>query len=168
MAKLSVGDWEGFQIDLMKLAEMPDEVKDEMLSAGAEVVARETRIEATKLGLEYDIKNRNERHTAAGNTLRGQRRSYTTGATAKSVSVGKMKKGKGGAPAKYVYFKGDRPPRSPNSKKIKATEVAFLNEFGSKNINQRSFVYNANRRAAKEACDEQEKVYKRFCEKNNL
>lgn len=159
MAKLSVDGLSDFMMTMDEIATMPENVVDEMLHAEAEIVAAATRTEATALGMGYG--GDNERHTTETNRLPGQKHSYSTGATARAVAVSKLKKN---AKGKWVsvYFKGTRPDGK------KASEIAFLNEYGTRTINARSFVRIANEKSAAAATEAAAAVYDQYLKSKNL
>lgn len=165
MAQLSFSGIDDLMLSLSDIAELPDAVADEMLEAEAQIVAEATREEAAKLGMYegYDTHN-NERHTSLTNQLPGQVRSYSTGELAKSVKVGKMKIVKG-VRQKSIYFAGSR---KRGKTVTRNAEIAFLNEFGTRTINQRNFVLLANQKAGGRAEKAAEKVYDKFLRSKGL
>nr|DAL07473.1 MAG TPA: hypothetical protein [Caudoviricetes sp.] len=153
---------------LQQLAELPDEVIDEMLNARADVIVEAQRAEASKLGM-YETKttHNNTRNTSATNILRGQTQSYSQGTTAKSIKKGKVKI-KNGQRVLYVTPTGSRKRGKKNPKRTKNSEIAFLNEYGTRTINARNFIRIANERSADAAVAAEFEVYSRWLESRGL
>lgn len=170
MAKFSFSRMDGLLLDMQELAELPVEVLDEMLLAQAGVVASAQREEAKKLGMYRTASNHNNtrdqwsKAKRRRNYLPGQRKSYSTGALARSVKVAKPKEQKG-VRAVSIYFAGTR---KRGKTRTKNSEIAFLNEFGTRTINQRNFVRTANQRTAQEATQAAMDVYDRWLKSKNL
>lgn len=165
MAKLYSDDWAGLMLSLEEIAELPDDVAEEMLDAEAEIVLAAQRSEAEKLGKYsgYDTHN-NTRDTSPTNSLPGQTRSYSTGELARSIKKGKMQV-KGGKRSKRIYFSGSR---KRGKTRTKNSEIAFLNEFGSRTINARNFIRVANEKSADAAVEAAAKVHDAFLKSKNL
>ena len=165
MAHIQFNGLDGFALSLAEVANLPDDIVAEMLTAEAEVVAEATRKEAQKLGVGYDEKNNNARNTTTENTLPGQEKTYSTGLTAKSVAVSKMKRDKKGVRTVSVYFKGKR---RRGNQTVSNAEIAFLNEYGTRTINARNFVWRANQGSSEEALKASAEVYDAFLKSKNL
>ena len=164
MAKVEFKGIDDVVQSLQQLAELPDEVIDEMLNARADVIAEAQRAEASKLGM-YATKttHNNTRSTSATNILRGQTQSYSQGTTAKSIKKGKVKI-KDGQRVLYVTPTGSRKRGKKNPKRTKNSEIAFLNEYGTRTINARNFIRIANERSADAAVAAEFEVYSRWLE----
>lgn len=160
MAQLSFSGLDELMLSMREIAEIPDEVQDRMLDAEAQIVAEAIRGEAAKLGIGYDAKNENERHTSETNTLPGQIQSYSTGKLAQSVKVGKVKIVKGRR-QKYIYFAGSR---TRGKTRTRNAEIAFLNEYGTRTINARNFVRTAHQKSEAAATEAAAAVYNRWLE----
>ena len=165
MAKMSVNGLDDLMLSLEEIAEIPEDVVAAMLDAEAEIVAPEIRKEAAKLGMYsgYDTHG-NSRDTTPDNTLLGQERSYSTGELARSVKVGKMKT-KNAQRQKYIYFSGSR---KRGKSRVKNSEIAFLNEYGTRTINARNFIWVAIERVKDQAVKASAKVYDEFLKSKNL
>lgn len=167
MAKFDpgTGEIDKLMLSLEEIADLPDEVIDAMLEAGAEVAAREQRAEANKLGMYIGTTNDgNRRDTAPGNTLPGQKKSYSSGVLAKSIRISKAKKTHGGKII-TIYFSGSR---QRGLTETTNSEIAFLNEYGSRNINARNFIWTANKRSEEEVEAAQAAVYDRYLKEKGL
>lgn len=165
MARLYSDSWNGFMQDMENIAGIPDDVAEEMLDAEAGIVLAAQRSEAEKLGMYtgYDTHN-NTRDTSPTNSLPGQTRNYSTGELARSIRKGKMQV-KDGKRSKRIYFSGSR---KRGKTRTKNSEIAFLNEFGSRTINARNFIWVANEKAADAAVEAAAKVHDKFLKDNNL
>lgn len=164
MAQLSFSGLDELMLSMREIAEIPDEVQDEMLEAEAQIVAEAIRGEAAKLGIGYDAKNENERHTSETNKLPGQTQNYATGGLARSVKVGKVKAVKGQR-QKYIYFAGSR---KRGKTRTRNAEIAFLNEYGTRTINARGFVKAAHKKVEAAAVQAAAAVYNRWLESKGL
>lgn len=170
MAKLQITGFEE-AIDLLDhIANMPDEIIDEMLIAGGEVAAEALRYSTLKEGV------------------------FDTGQVYDSITLGKPRKDK----TIGVYFKGLRAgasapatkPRKSGAPKEVTTEaeaqayidnlksqsvrvrsrnadVAFINEYGApdKNIPARQFVRKAQEDAAEPATEAATRVFDEYMDK---
>ncbi|MGI6156590.1 MAG: hypothetical protein ACOYEB_11795 [Enterococcus lemanii] len=124
-----------YSSDFPDFEEIPDSVLDEMLKAGAEIVANEQRKTAKSM---------------LGEKGRGD------GTTAESVKVQKPEASKRGGRQIAITFSGSR----PNGNKTKRNaEVAFINEYGKSGQPAKQFIRIANETAADEALGRQEAIY---------
>ena len=140
MAHLSVNGLDGLLDDLQSIEELPDEVAEEMLDAEAAIVEEAQVYTGMKMGV------------------------YRTGDTLRSITHGKMKRGRDGQRAKYVY------PQGTNEKGERTATVAFINEFGApqRGIAARPFIRTANELSADEAVEAAADVYDQFLKSKNL
>lgn len=140
MAELTTSGLDELLEDLGSVAEIPDAVVLEMLSAEAEVVAEAQAQEARAMGV------------------------LDTGRTAESITFDKKLKTTADGKAIYVYPKGTR---SDGSKR-RVAEVAFINEFGKKGQPGRPFIRTANEKAAEAAEKAALAAYDDFLKSKNL
>lgn len=128
-------------LSMEELADLPDEVLDEMLMAEAEVAVEAQKRVGRRMGVE------------------------DTGMTLNSIRVAKKTK-KSAAGGRYVEVY----PAGRNKKGNRNTEVAFINEFGAseRNIASRPFMRKANEECADEAVDAAARVYDAFLRSKNL
>lgn len=152
MAEISFRGLDEFALSLKEVAELPDEVVDEILTAGADVTVEAQRAEARKLG------------RPGGYWNAKQKRSYATGGTALSIKKGKVKVKDG----KRVLYLTPVGTRARGKAKTRNAEIAFLNEFGTKTIQARGFLRKANEESAAEATAAQAAVYNKFLEAKGL
>ena len=118
MAKIQFDGMDTFVLSMKQVAELPDDVIDEMLNAGADVVVDAQRAEAEKLGKLGGYRNS------------GQKRDYSTGTTARSIKKGKIKL-KNGQRVIYVTPTGTRKRGNTTTRNA---EVAYENEYGTRTI----------------------------------
>lgn len=140
-------------LSLKQVAELPDEVIDEMLNARADVVVAAQQAEARKLGTEYRNKN--------------QKKNYSTGKTALSIKKGKIKV-KDGVRILFVTPTGSRVRGKKGQFVTRDAEIAFLNEYGTKTIQARSWLRAANEKCADEALKVEMAVYDRYLQEKGL
>lgn len=152
MAEISFKGLDEFTLSLKEIAELPDEVIDEMLNAGADVAVAAQRREAEKLGKLGGYRND------------GQRIDWSTGETARSIKKGRVKT-KDGHRVIYVTPTGSRRRGKTTTRNA---EIAFLNEFGTKTIHARGFIRKANEDSAAAATAAQLAIYNKFLESKNL
>ena len=142
MAKFSTVGLEDLERDFAAVAEMPDSVILEMLTAEAEVIAEAQAAEARAM-------------------LSGP---YSTGTTAGGVTFDRKLTKTADGKAVYVAIKGTR----SDGNRRRVAEVAFVNEFGKKRQPARPFIRVANERAADGAVEAAARVYDGFLKSKNL
>ena len=152
MAEFSFRGLDEFTLSLKEVAELPEEVVDEMLNAGADVTAAAQRQEAEKLGKLGGYRNDSQ-------TI-----DWSTGETARSIKKGRVKT-KDGHRVIYITPVGSRKRGKTTTRNA---EIAFLNEFGTKTIRARGFIRKANENSAEAATAAQMEVYNRYLESKNL
>ena len=134
---VDASQWEGLALDWAELAKLPDQVIDDMLIAGGDV-----------------MKPYAER--AAISMIQGP---YATGmkGTAGHVKRGRPKKSGKGGRALYITFSGSR---KRGNTVTRNAEIAFFNEFGTRKKGQppRQFVHTATEQGADPASEAEEKV----------
>ena len=140
MARFEVDGLDALTTDLADLAKLPDSVVDGMLNAEADVLVAEQRKTAEQM-------------------LRG--RGYETGATARSIKKGKIKKS---GNDRTIYIT----PTGTNARGTRNAEVAFINEYGKKGQPARPFIRTANERAGDRAVEAGEKVLNAYLDSKNL
>lgn len=140
MAELSTSGLDELLSDLGSIAELPDAVVLEMLTAEAGVIAEAQAAEARAMGV------------------------LDTGKTAESITFDKKLKTTADGKAIYGYPKGTR----SDGNKRRVAEVAFINEFGKDGQPGRPFIRTANERKGDEAVEAAAKVYDDFLKSKNL
>ena len=170
MAQFHFSGLDELMLDLEDVANLPEDVHDEMLNAMADVTLKAQKAEAKKLGMYsgYDTHNNSRdqmsRDGKTWNFLPGQVRSYSTGTLAKSIRKGKVSE-KADERTIKIYFSGSR---RRGKQVTKNSEIAFLNEFGTRTINARNFIWVANEKSAEEATRAAAEVYDRYLKTKNL
>nr|DAP70478.1 MAG TPA: hypothetical protein [Caudoviricetes sp.] len=152
VAEIRFDGLDTFVLSMRQVAELPDDVHDAMLNAGADVVVEAQRAEARKLGKFSGYRNSR------------QRRDYSTGITAECIKKGKVKV-KNGERCIYVTPTGTR--RRGNTTTRNA-EIAYVNEYGTDSIQARGFIRKASEKCADETTTAEFMVYNRFLESKNL
>lgn len=147
MAEISFKGLDEFQLSMKEVAELPDEIIDEMLNAGADVAAEAQQKEAAVV-------------------LKG---AYATGKTALSIKKGRVKV-KNGARVIYVTPTGTRKRGKRKITKTRNAEIGFVNEYGAphRGISPRPFIAVANEKSAAETTAAQAAVYNRWLESKDL
>lgn len=143
MAEFTEYGLDQLRLSLEEIADIPEGVLLEMLSAQGEVV---------KQGQERRL---------AGMKWKDE----STGQLARSIQVsGKLKRG-AGAPALYVYPQGVR-----RDGKTRNAEVGFLQEYGAprRGVEGRQWMRLANEESAEEAVRAAAEVYSRWLEGEGL
>lgn len=148
MANFSVSGLDEFMLSMQQVAELPESVIEDMLKAGADVVAEAQRKEASAV-------------------LRGP---YATGETALSIEKGRVKLRRDGSRIIYVTPTGNRKRGKRKVSKTRNAEIAFVNEFGvpHRGIPARPFISVANEKSAAATTAAQAAVYNQFLESKNL
>lgn len=171
MAEFNFHGLDEIMLNIAEIASIPEEVQDEMITAQAQVTMEAQREEAKKLGMYSGYDRWNNLRDWANNQLPGQERSYSTGQLAKSIRIGKPKTKKG-VRKLSIYFAGSRTRggkrRWSAPKKIKNSEIAFLNEYGTRTINARHFIWIANEKSANKATEAALEVYDRWLKSKDL
>lgn len=146
MAQLSFSGLDELMLSMREIAEIPDEVQDEMLNAAADIVVKAQRKAASDMGVKR------------------------TELTIESIQKGKVKL-KDGKRVIYVYPRGTR-VRGTDKKgkpiRIRNAEIAFVNEYGTRNHTARPFVLQGNETSAEAATQAEAAVYNRWLESKGL
>ena len=140
MPEISFSGLDSLELSMKEIAEIPDDVKDEMLQAQAAVVVPVMRARAQA----YGIKD--------------------TGLMIDSIKPGKPKKTKTGR-ALYVTPQGKR---RRGQKDTRNTEIAFIGEYGTKKVRARPFMREAVEATAEQAEQAALQVYDRWLKSKNL
>jgi len=140
MPEISFSGLDSLELSMKEIAEIPDDVKDEMLQAQAAVVVPVMRARAQAYGLK------------------------DTGLMIDSIKPGKPKKTKTGR-ALYVTPQGKR---RRGQKDTRNTEIAFIGEYGTKKVRARPFMREAVEATAEQAEQAALQVYDRWLKSKNL
>lgn len=146
MAQLSFSGLDELMLSMQEVVEIPPEVQDEMLNAGADVVVRAQKKAAADLGVN------------------------DTELTIDSIKKTKVKL-KDGKRVIYVYPQGTR-IRGVDEKgkpiRVRNAEIAFVNEYGTRRKSGRPFALQGNESSAEETTQAQAAVYNRWLESKGL
>lgn len=166
MAKFSMLGLEDLELSMQEVAQIPGNVMDEMLNAQADIAMEAQRAEAKKLGKYqgYSATHNNFRATSLTNQLPGQVKSYSTGTLARSIKK-RSKVDKDGRAFVEIYFSGSR---KRGKTRTRNSEIAFLNEFGTRTINARRFIWVANEKIADKANAAAMAIYDRWLKSKDL
>lgn len=140
MAEFSFSGLGDLMLDMQAIAELPEDVQDEMLNAQADVVVKAQQEQAKVMGVE------------------------DTGLTLHSIKKGKVKLKKG-VRVIYVTPTGTR---KRGKKRVRNAEIAFVNEFGKEKQKARPFIRTANEKSAEATTQAAADVYDRFLKSKNL
>ncbi len=147
MARSNTEGIDELMLSMQQVAELPDEVADDMLQAGAKIVAQ-----------------------AQKNRYRTQL--FDTGTLANSIKVSRMKTKRDGSRFLAVYPLGTHSTYTHKGKTIKVrnAEVAFVHEYGApkRGIAAKGIMRAANEESAPSAVAAEAAVYDAWLTKNNL
>jgi len=167
MAEFTSFGLDELMLSLQEIAAIPEEVQDEILTAQATVTMEAQREEAKELGMYEGYRSAigNVRMPERGdNILWGQEKSYSTGRLAKSIRVSSPHTRKEKRRIK-IFFAGRR---KRGKKYTTNSEIAFLNEYGTRTINARHFIWVANEKSANRATEAALEVYDRWLKSKDL
>lgn len=141
MAEFRAVGLDELSFSLQEIAEIPEDIQDEMLNAQGDIVAQEQQATARRYGIQR------------------------TGTLIRSIKPGKVKLNKHGSRVLYVTPVGSR---VRGGKKTTNAEIAFLNEYGTRGQRARPFMRDANERSAKAATQAAADIYYRWQESRGL
>lgn len=147
MAEFRAVGLDELSLSLQEIAEIPEDIQDEMLQAQGNIVARAQRESAKRYGL-YDVES--SKHMAD------------------SIKAGKVKLDKHGNRVLYVSPAGSR---TRGKTKTRNAEIAFVNEYGAdktRHITARPFTRDANERSAEAATQAAADIYYRWQDSRGL
>lgn len=143
MAEFSCNGLDGLMLSLKEIEEIPAEVQDEMLLAGAEVVAKAQREKVMDYGI-YD--GSSPKHVAD------------------SIKPGKVKLKKG---QRFIYV-SPTGSRRRGKTVTRNAEILFVNEYGKKRQKARPAVRDANEASAEATVTAQLAVYNKYLRSTDL
>lgn len=143
MAELTCYGLDGLMLSLKEIEEIPAEVQDEMLLAGAEVVAKAQREKVMDYGI-YD--GSSPKHVAD------------------SIKPGKVKLKKG----QRVIYVSPTGSRRRGKTVTRNAEILFVNEYGKKRQKARPAVRDANEASAEATVTAQLAVYDKYLRSKDL
>ena len=138
MADFGVSGLDELMLSLQEVAQLPEDIQDEMLNAQADVVLRAQQSAAQAI--------------------------KDTGQTARSLRKGKPKSKKG-ARSISITFSGSRKRGKTSTRNA---EIAFVNEFGKRGVPARNFIRSANERSAAASTQAAAIVYDQYLRSKGL
>ena len=139
----TVSGLDEFSLSLQELAALPDTVQDDMLEAGAEVVAKAQWDKVMAYGI-YDRES--------------------TQHVAESIKPGKVKVKKG----RRVIYVSPTGKRKRGNTETRNAEILFINEFGKRGQSARPAVRDANEACAEATTQAEFQVYDKWLKSKNL
>ena len=143
MAEFSCNGLDDLMLSLQEIAAIPEEVQDEMLRAGAEVVAQAQREKVRAYGI-YD--GSSPRHVAD------------------SIKPGKVKLKKG----QRIIYVSPTGSRRRGKTVTRNSEILFVNEYGRRGQKARPAVRDANEASAEATTAAQAEVYDKYLRSKDL
>ena len=143
MAEFSCNGLDGLMLSLQEIAAIPEEVQDEMLRAGAEVVAKAQREKVRAYGI-YD--------------------GSSTKHVADSIKPGKVKLKKG----QRIIYVSPTGSRRRGKTVTRNGEILFVNEYGRRGQKARPAVRDANEASAEATTAAQAEVYDKYLRSKDL
>lgn len=143
MAEFSCNGLDGLMLSLQEIAEIPENVQDEMLQAGAEVVAKAQREKVLAYGI-YD--GSSPKHVAD------------------TIKPGKVKLKKG---QRIIYVSPTGSRRRGNTT-TRNTEILFVNEYGKRGQKARPAIRDANEASAEATTAAQAAVHDKWLKSKDL
>ena len=143
MAEFSCNGLDDLMLSLQEIAAIPEEVQDEMLRAGAEVVAQAQREKVRAYGI-YD--GSSPRHVAD------------------SIKPGKIKLKKG----QRVIYVTPSGSRRRGESVTRNAEILFVNEYGKRGQKARPAIRDANEACAEQMVNAQMAVYDKHLRSKDL
>lgn len=141
MAEFKAVGLDELALSLQEIAEIPEDIQDEMLQAQGNIVARAQRESAQRYGIQR------------------------TGTMIRSIKPGRVKRDKRGNRVLYVTPVGSR---VRGGKKTTNAEIALLNEYGTRRQRARPFMRDANERSAEAATQAAADIYYRWQDSRGL
>lgn len=141
MAKLTISGLKELGLDLEKILQIPDAVKSEMLTAGANIIAEEQRRQAP----------------------------VATGKLRESITVKKPRATADGGICD-ITFEGVHGITKKRNVQTTNAALAYITEYGiaDRNIAPNPFIRRSNEAAANEAAAAEMRVYDNWLKTNNL
>lgn len=173
MATFSVNGLDEFALSMQQVAELPDDVIDEILEAGSEVVVKAQREKLLELGL-YDNES-NGPHLADSIKVHKKRSAKFAGDKGRYVLIYPTgKHGQYQRKLKLKTYKNSKHGRTytvgGDQQETTSSEVGFIHEYGAprRNIPAKHWMQAANEESAAATTAAQAAVYNKFLESKNL
>ena len=141
MAEVFFSGLDDLMLTMEQLSQIPDDVQDAMLNAQADVVVQAQKDKARA----YNVQD--------------------TGEMIRSIKKGRVKQKRGGGKVIYVTPSGTR---MRGNKKVRNAEIAFVNEYGTRDQQARPFIRDANETSAKATTEAGAEIFFKWQEKQGL
>ena len=138
MADFGVSGLDELMLSLQEVAQLPEDIQDEMLNAQADVVLRAQQSAAQAI--------------------------KDTGQTARSLRKGRPKRKKG-VRSVSITFSGNRKRGNTSTRNA---EIAFVNEFGKRGVPARNVSRSANERSAAASTQAAKEIYDKYLQSKGL
>ena len=140
MAEFGVTGLDELMLSMQEIAQIPDDVVDEILNAQADVTVEAQKAAGRQMGVE------------------------DTGITLQKLKKGRVKLRKG----QRVLYITPTGSRKRGKTRTRNAEIAFINEFGKKGQKARPFIKLGNEKSAEAATAAGFRVYDRWLKSKNL
>lgn len=140
MAEFGVTGLDELMLSMQEIAQIPDDVVDDILNAQADVTVEAQKAAGRQLGVE------------------------DTGITLQKLKKGRIKLRKG----QRVLYITPTGSRKRGKTRTRNAEIAFINEFGKKGQKARPFIKLGNEKSAEAATAAGFRVYDRWLKSKNL
>lgn len=140
MAEIGFVGLDDLILSMEEIAQIPDDVKDEMLNAQADVVTAAQKTKARAYGVQ------------------------DTGLVISSIKKGKPKRKKG---VRVIYITPSG-TRRRGKQTVRNAEIAFINEYGDRKQRARPFIRDANEASAEATTQAGFEVYDKWLKSKNL
>ena len=140
MAEFGVTGLDELILSMQEIAQIPDDVVDDILNAQADVTVEAQKAAGRQLGVE------------------------DTGITLQKLKKGRIKLRKG----QRVLYITPTGSRKRGKTRTRNAEIAFINEFGKKGQKARPFIKLGNEKSAEAATAAGFRVYDRWLKSKNL
>lgn len=140
MAEFGVTGLDELMLSMQEIAQIPDDVVDEILNAQADVTVEAQKAAGRQMGVE------------------------DTGITLRKLKKGRVKLRKG----QRVLYITPTGSRKRGKTRTRNAEIAFINEFGKKGQKARPFIKLGNEKSAEAATAAGFRVYDRWLKSKNL
>lgn len=169
MASFDTMGLDALMIDLDEIGDIPDEVIDEMLEAGGEIIANAHREALRSLGLVKTGKLRDSvtvYHKMAN--LNGGRGIDTKYVLVYPEGEHHTYRKKSGTYTKRGFAKANKSRRRHSYQKTTNQDVAFIHEFGGHGNAPKQWMRETNEKHAGEAVEAEDAVFRKWQASHNL
>lgn len=148
MTQLSFSGLDELMLSMKEIEEIPPDVQNKMLKAGADVVVQAQKKAAQSMGV---------RDPGEGG-----------GVLIESIQKSRVSVGKGGRRSITIYPRGERVRGKVKKQTVRNAEIAFINEYGKRGQPARPFIALANETSAQETTEAMAAVYDQWLKSKGL